>query len=194
MPQRPTISVSVHRPLCIAAERLVLTFRLHHHAVRCSGTGAREVVGQCDQRHRHQEFLKFLRRLDQEFPAPVPLHLVMDNYGTHKKEEVHTWLKKHPRFALHFVPTSSSWLNLVERWFGELSRQCIRRGAFFSIEDLQKAIQEFLDAWNENPKPFVWTATVESIMEKLSRCRETLEKIQPGCTSPRSRKKSNKVV
>ena len=153
-----------------------------------------KVVGQCDQRHRHQEFLKFLRRLDQEFPAPVPLHLVMDNYGTHKKQEVRTWLKKHPRFVLHFVPTSSSWLNLVERWFGELSRQCIRRGAFFSVEDLQKAIREFLDAWNENPKPFVWTATVESIMEKLSRCRQTLEKIQPGCTLPRNRKKSNKVV
>jgi transposase len=153
-----------------------------------------KVVGQCDQRHRHQEFLKFLRRLDQEFPAPVPLHLVMDNYGTHKKQEVRTWLKKHPRFVLHFVPTSSSWLNLVERWFGELSRQCIRRGAFFSVEDLQKAIREFLDAWNENPKPFVWTATVESIMEKLSRCRQTLEKIQPGCTLPRSRKMSNKVV
>jgi hypothetical protein len=99
------------------------------------------VVGQCDQRHRHQEFLKFLRCLDQEFPAPVPLHLVMDNYGTHKKQEVRTWLKKHPRFVLHFVPTSSSWLNLVERWFGELSRQCIRRGAFFSVEDLQKAIR-----------------------------------------------------
>jgi len=82
----------------------------------------------------------------------------------------------------------------VERWFGELSRQCIRRGAFFSVEDLQKAIQEFLDAWNENPKPFVWTATVESIIEKLSRCRQTLEKIQPECTSPRSKKKSNKVV
>jgi transposase len=153
-----------------------------------------KVVGQCDQRHRHQEFLKFLRRLDQEFPAPVPLHLVMDNYGTHKIQEVGTWLKKHPRFVLHFVPTSSSWLNLVERWFGELSRQCIRRGAFFSVEDLQKAIHEFLDVWNENPKPFVWTATLESITEKLSRCRQTLEKIQPGCTSPRSRKKSNKVV
>ena len=153
-----------------------------------------KVVGQCDQRHRHQEFLKFLRRIDQEFPAPVPLHLVMDNYGTHKKQEVRAWLKKHPRFVLHFVPTSSSWLNLVERWFGELSRQCIRRGAFFSVEDLQKAIREFLDAWNENPKPLVWTATVESILEKLSRCRQTLEKIQPGCTLPRSRKKTNKVV
>jgi transposase len=153
-----------------------------------------KVVGQCYQRHRHQEFLNFLRRLDEEFPGPVPLHLVMDNYGTHKKQEVRTWLKKHSRFVLHFVPTSSSWLNLVERWFGELSSQCIRRGAFFSVADLKKAIGEFLDAWNENPQPFVWTATVESIMEKLSRCRQTLEKIQPGCTLPRSRKKSNQDV
>lgn len=148
-----------------------------------------KVVGQCYQRHRHQEFLKFLRRLDQEFPGTVSLHLVMDNYGTHKKQEVRSWLKKHPRFVLHFVPTSSSWLNLVERWFAELSRQCIRRGAFFSVEDLQKAIWEFLDSWNEKPRPFIWTATVESIMEKLSRCRQTLEEIQPGCTLPRTRKK-----
>ena len=153
-----------------------------------------KVVGECYQRHRHQEFLKFLRRLDQEFPASLPLHLVIDNYGTHKKQEVRSWLKKHPRFVLHFVPTSSSWLNLVERWFGELSRRCIRRGAFFSVADLQLAIGEFLEAWNDNPKPFIWIATVESIMEKLSRCRQTLEKIQPGCTLPRSRKKRNKVV
>jgi len=153
-----------------------------------------KVVGECYQRHRYQEFLKFLRRLDQEFPGTAPLHLVMDNYGTHKKAEVRAWLKKHPRFVLHFVPTSSSWLNLVERWFGELSRQCIRRGAFFSVEDLQKAIWAFLDSWNENPRPFVWTATVASIMDKLSRCRQTLEKIQPGCTLPRSRKKRNKLV
>jgi len=153
-----------------------------------------KVVGQCYQRHRHQELLKFLRRLDQEFPQPVPLHLVMDNDGTHKKPEVRAWLKRHPRFVLHFVPTSSSWLNLVERWFGELSRECIRRGAFFSVADLEKAIAEYLDAWNQDPKPFVWTATVESIMEKLSRCRQTLEKIQPGCTLPRSRKKTHKRV
>jgi transposase len=148
-----------------------------------------KVVGECYQRHRHQEFLKFLRRLNEEFPGPVALHLVMDNYGTHNQPEVRAWLKKHGRFRFHFVPTSSSWLNLVERWFGELSSQCIRRGAFGSVEDLKEAISEFLAAWNEKPKPFVWTATVESIMEKLSRCRQTLEKIQPGCTLPRSKKK-----
>ena len=94
-------------------------------------------MSQCYQRHRHQEFLKFLRRLDEEFPGSVPPHLVMDNYGTHKKQEVRSWLKKHPRFVLHFVPASSSCLNLVERWFGELSRECIRRGAFFSVVDLE---------------------------------------------------------
>jgi transposase len=148
-----------------------------------------KVVGECYQRHRHQEFLKFLRRVDEEFPGAVPLHLVMDNYGTHSQPEVRAWLKKHPRFRLHFVPTSCSWLNLVERWFRELSTQCIRRGAFFSVDDLKEAILEFLAAWNEDPKIFVWTATVDSIMEKLSRCRQTLEKIQPGSTLPRSRKK-----
>jgi transposase len=148
-----------------------------------------KVVGQCYQRHRHQEFLKFLRTLDKEFPGPVPLHLVMDNYGTHKHEKVRNWLKRHPRFTLHFVPTSSSWLNLVERWFGHLDQKAIRRGVFRSVGDLQTSIQAFLAAWNEDPKPFVWTATVESITEKLARCRQTLESIQPGCTSPRRRKR-----
>jgi transposase len=147
------------------------------------------VIGQCYERHRHEEFLRFLRRLDQEFPGKVPLHLVMDNYGTHKTAEVRTWLKRHPRFVCHFVPTSSSWLNLVERWFGELTNKRIRRGSFGSVTDLKQAIDEFLTAWNEKPKPFVWTATVDSIVEKLSRCRQTLEQIQPGCTLPRSRKK-----
>ena len=146
------------------------------------------VVGQCYERHRHQEFLRFLRRLEQEFPGAMRLHLVMDNYGTHKHPNVRAWLKRHPRFIAHFVPTSSSWLNLVERWFGELTSKRIRRGSFASVTDLQQAIAEFLAAWNENPKPFVWTATVQSIVEKLSRCRQTLEKIQPGCTLPRRRK------
>lgn len=148
-----------------------------------------KVVGECYSRHRHQEFLKFLQRLQEEFPGEVPLHLVMDNYGTHKQPKVQAWLKHHPRFVLHFVPTRSSWLNLVERWFGELTNKRIRRGTFRSVPDLVKAIEEFLATWNEKPKPFVWTATVDSIVEKLSRCRQTLEKIQPGCTLPRQRKK-----
>ena len=147
------------------------------------------VIGQCFKRHRHQEFLRFLRRLDQEFPGPVPLHLVMDNYGTHQHRKVRDWLQRHPRFVSHFVPTSSSWLNLIERWFAELTTKRVRQGSFHSVEDLEKAIAEFLAVWNEHPKPFVWTATVESIKEKLSRCRQTLEQIQPGCTLPRSRKR-----
>ena len=146
------------------------------------------VVGQCYERHRHQEFLKFLRRLDEEFPGEIQLHLVVDNYGTHKHPRVKVWLKRHPRYTCHVVPTSSSWLNLIERWFGELTSKRIRRGSSGSVEDLKKAIDEFLAAWNENPKPFLWTATVDSIVEKLSRCRQTLERIQPGCTLPRSRK------
>jgi len=103
-----------------------------------------KVIGQCYQRHRHQEFLRFLRTLDQEFTGEVPLHLVVDNYGTHKHAKVRAWLKRHPRFVLHFVPTSSSWLNLVERWFGVLDDKAIRRGVFRSVEDLKTAIEAFL--------------------------------------------------
>ncbi len=123
-----------------------------------------------------------------QFPGDVPLHMVLDNYGTHKHPRVRTWLARHPRFVLHFVPTSSSWLNLVERWFSELTSKRIRRGSFGSVEELQAAIDDFLTTWNKNPKPFVWTATVESIVEKLSRCRQTLERIAPGSTRSRARK------
>ena len=151
-----------------------------------------KVIGQCYVRHRHQEFLKFLRRLDAEFPGEVALHLVMDNYGTHKHANVQAWLKRHPRFVCHFVPTSSSWLNLVERWFGELTSKRIRRGSFSSVADLECAITQFLNAWNANPKPFVWAATVESIQAKLATCRQTMEQIKPGCTAPRSRTKKIK--
>ena len=148
-----------------------------------------KVVGQCNQRHRNQEFLKFLRCLDQEFPGKTPLHMVIDNYGSHNHPNVRHWLRRHPRFVLHFVPTSSSFLNLVERWFGELTSKRIRRGSFLSVPDLQAAIGEFLATWNQQPKPFVWKATLKSIVTKLSRCRQTLEQIQPGCTLPGTRKK-----
>jgi transposase len=147
------------------------------------------VIGECYPRHRHQEFLRFLRRLDREFPDNTKLHLILDNYGTHGHERVRKWLAKHPRFVLHFIPTSSSWLNLVERWFEELSQKAVRRGSFQSVADLEKAIDEFMNAWNENPAPFIWTATVESILEKLERCRRRLEEIEPGCTASKSRKK-----
>ena len=150
---------------------------------------AGKVLGDGHPRHRPQEFLQFLRRLDRAFPGNVPLHLVMDNYGTHGTPKVKAWLKKHPRFVVHYVPTSCSWLNLIERWFAELTNKRIRRGSFLSVEELKAAIEEFLAAWNENPKPFLWTATVDSIVAKLARCRQTLEQIQPGCTAPKTRKR-----
>jgi transposase len=149
---------------------------------------AGKVIGDFHKRHRHQEFLRFLRHIDREFAATTALHLVMDNYGTHSHADVKAWLRKHPRFVIHYVPTSCSWLNLIERWFAELTNKRIRRDSFFSVADLETAIREFLAAWNENPRPFIWTATVESIVDKLARCRQTLEQIQPGCTKPKPRK------
>lgn len=150
-----------------------------------------KVIGDCHKRHRHQEFLRFLRRINREFPGQTPLHLVMDNYGTHGAPAVKAWFRKHPRFVVHFVPTSCSWVNLIERWFAELTNKRIRRGSFFSVDELVAAIEEFLSAWNQKPKPFVWTATVESILAKLARCRQTLEQIQPGCTLPKTRKRKS---
>jgi transposase len=148
-----------------------------------------KVIGECHGRHRHQEWLRFLRRLDREFPPELELHLVMDNYGTHKEPHVKAWLRKHRRFVCHFIPTSSSWLNLVERWFAELSQKAIRRGSFVSVPELQEAIDRFLKAWNQKPKPFIWTATVEGIMQKIERARAKLEEIKPGCAQPRGKKK-----
>jgi len=135
------------------------------------------VVGQCLPRHRHQEFLKFLRTLDREFPSELELHLIVDNYRTHKHANVIAWLEKHPRFHLHFTPTSSSWLNLVERWFRELTDRAIRRGVFYSVPDLIAAIESYLQAHNEDPKPFVWTASIDSILEKVGRCKAVFETV-----------------
>jgi transposase len=148
-----------------------------------------KVIGQGHSRHRHQEFLKFLRRLDREFPGDGKLHLILDNYGTHKTPQVQAWLKHHRRFVPHFIPTSSSWLNLIERWFGELTQKAVRRGVFLSVPDLVQAIEDFLSAWNKNPKPFVWTAKLEEILKKIERARAKLEAIVPGCTQPRRRRK-----
>ena len=148
-----------------------------------------KVIGDFHKRHRHQEFLKFMRRIDREFPGDKVLHVVMDNYGTHGHAVVKAWLAQHPRFVIHYVPTSCSWLNLIERWFAELTNKRIRRDSFFSVAELIGAINQFLEAWNENPRPFVWTATVDSIVAKLTRCRQTLEQIQPGCTAPKIRKR-----
>jgi len=152
-----------------------------------------KVMGACHGRHRHQEWLKFLRRLDREFPLELPLHLVMDNYGTHKEPHVQAWLKRHPRFVCHFVPTSSSWLNLVERWFRELTEKTIRRGSFASVPELKQAIEEFMRAWNQNPKPFIWTASVGKIIEKIERARIKMEQIKPGSTLPRGKRSANNL-
>lgn len=145
------------------------------------------ISGQCFPRHRHQEFLKFLSRLDHEYAADRELHLVLDNYGTHKHARVQRWLARRPRFKLHFIPTSSSWLNLVERWFAELTGKAVRRGSFSSVPDLVAAVESFMAHWNLAPKPFVWTARAEDILAKLERCRRRLEEIQPGCTKRRTK-------
>jgi transposase len=136
------------------------------------------VIAQCLPRHRHQEFLKFLRTLDREFPAELDLHLIVDNYGTHTHENVKKWLAKHPRFHLHFVPTSCSWLNLIERWFRELTDKAIRRGIFHSVPDLIAAIEQYLAAHNQDPTAFVWTAEADKIVEKVTRARAALEATQ----------------
>ena len=138
-------------------------------------TGA--VIGQRLPRHRHDEFLVFLRRIQREVPRGLQVHVILDNYATHSHPDVEAWLAKHPRFHLHFTPTSSSWLNLVERWFRDLTDKRLRRGSFNSVADLIAAIEEYLAVHNENAKPFVWTATADSILAKVRRGRVALEKV-----------------
>ena len=133
------------------------------------------VIGQCLPRHRHEEFLKFLRRVDNETPKGLAVHMILDNYATHKHPEVKAWLIKHPRFHLHFTPTSSSWLNLVERWFRDITDKAIRRGVFVSVPDLVTAIEAYLAATNTDPRPFVWTAGADAILEKVRRGRVALQ-------------------
>jgi transposase len=136
------------------------------------------VIGKCFARHRHDEFLRFLRTIDTTVPRKLQIHMIVDNYGTHAHPNVKAWLAKHPRFHLHFTPTSSSWLNLVERWFAGLTDKVIRRGVFHSVPDLVNAIEEYLRVHNDDPKPFVWTATAESILAKVRRGRVALEQVE----------------
>ena len=135
------------------------------------------VIGQCLPRHRHTEFLTFLRTIDREVPKGLEIHLILDNYATHKHPNVTAWLAKHPRFHLHFTPTSSSWLNMIESFFAQLTNKAIRRGAFGSVPDLIAAIDAYLAATNTNPTPFIWIKTADQIVEKVQRGRVTLHAI-----------------
>jgi hypothetical protein len=127
------------------------------------------------ERHRHQEFLRFLRVIDRNTDKRLDLHLIVDNYATHKHPEVKAWLSKHLRFHLHFTPTSASWLNLVERFFALITQERIQRGAFTSVPDLGSAIMDYLEHHNADPKPFVWTAPASAILEKVARAKQALE-------------------
>ena len=127
------------------------------------------VISSLHRRHRHQEFLKFLKTIDKAVPAQLELHLVCDNYATHKTPAIKTWLLRHPRFRLHFTPTSASWLNLVERWFAELTNRKLRRSTHRSIAELEADLTAWIQAWNQHPKPFVWTKTADEILSSLAR-------------------------
>jgi transposase len=134
-----------------------------------------KVIGDCMPRHRHKEFIRFLKKIDSETPAGMDLHLIVDNYGTHKHPRVKSWIGRHPRFHLHFIPTSSSWLNMVERWFREITEKRIRRGIFRSVPDLIAAIEEYLANYNQTPHVLTWTASVANIMAKIAKCKEALD-------------------
>jgi transposase len=135
------------------------------------------LIGTCMARHRHQEWIEFLKRIDANTPPELDLHLIADNYSTHKHPKVQKWLQRHARFHMHFIPTSSSWLNLIERWFRDLTDKCIRRGAFRSVEHLTQVIMGYIDAHNENPKALVWTAKMDDILAKVSRASAVLANV-----------------
>jgi len=135
-----------------------------------------EVYGFCQERHRHQEWLKFLRLLDRAMPSHLDLHLIADTYATHKHPIVQRWFQRHPRFHMHFTPTSASWLNMVERFFRDLTQNQLRRGVFRDLEELFTAIGTYIDRHNQNPKPFIWTARASDILEKVKRARRALDK------------------
>ena len=135
-----------------------------------------KIIGTCMKRHRHQEWIRFLKLIDAQTPSELDLHLIVDNYSTHKHPKVRAWLKKHPRFQIHFIPTSSSWLNLIERWFREITQKRIRRGVFRSVPELVAAIMNYIEGHNQDPKPFVWTAKAQDFVEKTSQARTAMDK------------------
>lgn len=133
-----------------------------------------QVIGQCQKRHTHVQWLKFLRQIDRETPKSKELHLIVDNYATHKHPNVQAWLAKHPRFHIHFTPTSASWLNMVERFFRDLTVSRLRRGAFTGVAELEAAIDEYVAHHNANPKPFIWTKSARDILQKVIRANANL--------------------
>ncbi len=133
------------------------------------------VIGDCMPQHRHQEFIRFLKRIDEQTPAGMDLHLIVDNYATHKHPDVERWLRRHPRFHLHFTPTSCSWLNLIERRFGNLTQKRLRRGSFHNVRELTRTIGDYISSHNQNPRVFVWSASVERILAKVAKCKEALD-------------------
>ncbi len=135
------------------------------------------IIGECMPRHRHQEWIRFLKKIDSETPPDLDLHLIVDNYSTHKHPKVQAWLKRHKRFHMHFTPTSSSWLNVIERWFREITHHRIRNGVFRSVAELIQAIYDFIEHHNANPKSFVWTKKAADILEKVARARAALNKV-----------------
>jgi transposase len=137
-----------------------------------------KIISKCMKRHRHQEWIKFLKLIDEQTPADLDLHVIADNYAAHKHPKVKSWLKRHPRFHMHFIPTSSSWLNLIERFFREITDKQIRRGSFDNVRQLIDAITAFIDDHNADPEPFVWTAGVQNILDKVRRARATLDKME----------------
>ena len=136
-----------------------------------------KIIAQCMPQHRHQEWIKFLKTIDAQTPAELDLHLIVDNYATHKHPRVQAWLRRHKRFHIHFTPTSSSWLNVIERWFRDITHDRIRRGAFRSVSELEQAIREYIDHHNANPHSFQWTKKADDILAKVTRARAALNKI-----------------
>ncbi len=134
------------------------------------------MIAECQPRHRHQEWIKFLKTIDRETVPEFALHLIVDNYATHKHPKVRAWLKRHPRFHMHFIPTSSSWLNIIERWFRELTQKRLRRGVFKSVADLIAAIEAYVAHHNDNPQGFQWTKKAEYILQKVTRAKAALDK------------------
>lgn len=137
-----------------------------------------KVVGKCMNKHRHEEWLTFLRLIEKNSPTDKEIHIICDNYATHKHAKVKTWLAKRPRFHIHFTPTSASWLNMVERFFRDITDKCVRRGVFHSVAELERAIYEYIETHNEDPAPFIWTAEASDILEKVKRGRAKLNNLQ----------------